>query len=92
VRQQFLQALGGVRRQATQHIAQVGERICPLPRSGRILGRILPNCHPIAGFLLRRESGKRHAAVELSAQEFTRHPAQRFLSYPASTPHFSALV
>jgi hypothetical protein len=25
---------------------------CPLPRSGRILKRILPNCHPISGPLI----------------------------------------
>ena len=31
---------------------------CPLPRFDRILGRMLPICHPIGGCLLHREFGK----------------------------------
>jgi hypothetical protein len=31
---------------------------CTLPRSDRIFGWMLPNCHPIARCLLHREFGK----------------------------------
>ena len=55
---------------------------CPLPRSDRILGRMLPNCHPIGGCLLHREFGKRTAWPRI----FTPHPAQGSFSYPATTP------
>jgi len=61
---------------------------CPLPRSGRIFWRMLPNCHPIGGWLVHREFGKRATCPGI----LPRTPLTDFLSYPASTPHSSALV
>ena len=37
---------------------EIREHQCPLPRSGRILARLLPNCHPVAECLLQLEFGK----------------------------------
>jgi hypothetical protein len=45
---------------------------CPLPRSGRIFWRMLPNWHPIGGCLLHLEFGKRSYV----RRNFTPHPAQ----------------
>jgi hypothetical protein len=45
----------GLCRMVREH---VGADPCPLPRSGRILRRMLPNCLPIGGCLLHREFGK----------------------------------
>jgi MSHA biogenesis protein MshM len=57
---------------------------CPLPRSDRILGRLLPICDRIGGCLLHREFGKR------SAPEFHLAPRARILigprRYPALPP------
>src|SRR5438034_774803 len=41
---------------------------CPLPRSGRIFGRMLPNCHPISRCALHREFGKGTACVWTNLQ------------------------
>ena len=49
---------------------------CPLPRSDRILGCMLPICHPIGGCLLHRQFGQ-------AAQPF--YPAPRFKD-PYRTP------
>ena len=44
----------------TRHFRKVCKTdfACPLPRSGRIFGRKLPNSRPMAGCLLHREFGK----------------------------------
>jgi hypothetical protein len=51
-------------------------RLCPLPRSDRILGCMLPICHPIGGCLLHRQFSK-------AGQQF--YPAPRF-QVPYRTP------
>jgi hypothetical protein len=64
---------------------------CHLPRFDRILGRILPNCHPIAGCLLRRQFGKKGCPQSSYLSGFLpRPPAQEIFLvprlYPAPTP------
>ena len=61
---------------------RVDVAICPLPRSGRIFWRMLPNWHPIGGCLLHREFGNGATGPGF----FTPHPAQRFFIVPRLYP------
>jgi hypothetical protein len=63
--QQNIRRLEADKRRLAQRLAQYEPAAapanpnCPLPRSGRILRRMLPNWRPIGGCLLHREFGKR---------------------------------
>lgn len=57
---------------------------CPLPRSDRISGGILPICHPIGGCGLHREFGK-----GLPVEKFVARPALQeifLIPRPSSSP------
>ena len=57
-------------------MAMLQALVCPLPRSDRIFGRVLPNWYPIAEVLLHREFGKRASRHYLAprSKDFYRTP------------------